>query len=224
MAMDPALITALTVAIPAVIASTIAPAIIVLMNGRNASKQRIEEARVRKEEKEYEYQRQDAVARRLVESNKVIANEVAKSAGIVNEKLDEVHVLVNSAYTAALQSAFEAVQAKYVVLVDSIEFKKEQKIPVTNEIKIDLEATKTKMEELAAAIAERLRKDIETKEAKAKAVLAGAQQKVQRALGTEPPLPVADERTAVASERVAAAAEKSADATARVADAAEAKK
>lgn len=222
MAMDPALITALTVAIPAVIASTVAPAIIVWMNGRNASKQRAEEARLRKEEKDYEYARQDAVAKRLVESNKVIANEVVKSASVVNEKLDEVHVLVNSAYTAALQSAFEAVQAKYVVLQDSMEFKQEHDIPITSDVKADLEATKTKMDELSAAIAERLRKDAETKEAKAKAVLAGAQLKVHRALGADP-LPVADERTAVASERVADAAERSADATTRVADAAEEK-
>lgn len=220
--MDPILITALSVAIPAVVASTLAPMALAWMQGRNAAKQRIDEANVRGVEKRADYERQDVVAKRLVESNRVVAEAIVENSKITNTKLDEVHALVNSSYTAALQATFEAVQAKLVVLLDSIEFKKEHGIKIEQDVVIDIEATKTKMNELAAAVTERLKQDAIAKEEKAKMILAGIQQKAAIApSAVASPLPVTDERTAIASERVADAAERSADATSRVADAAE---
>lgn len=216
--MEPALVTALAVVIPAIAASTIAPAILVWMNMRAATRNRAEEAEIRRREKEDDYRRQDEVAKRLVESNRMVASQVARSEQLINVKLDEVHVLVNSAYTAALQSALEAVQAKLVVLLDSAAFKKEHRIKLSSDAMADIEATKIKMNELSTAISERMRQDALVKEEKARLVLAGVQ---PRQVTSGQPLPVADERTAVASERSAAAAERSADATSRVADAAE---
>lgn len=215
--MDQNIITALSVAIPAVVASTLGAWVLAWVQGRNSAKQRLDEAVLRRNEKQEDYQRQDVVAARLDASNRAVAKAVVENSNIINVKLDEVHTLVNSAYTAALQAAFEAVQAKLVVLLDSVAFKKEHNIDVNLDVSIDIEATKTKMNELSAAITERLKQDAFAKEEKAKMILAGAQQKSAH-IGIDQPLPVTDERTARASERVADAAELQAKATARIAE------
>lgn len=181
----------------------------------------IVQSRQKRQDKEAEWARADlleqraadraaAVAKHVEETTALLINSTANVgnlASIINGKVDEIHVLTNSSYTAALQATLAAVRATLAVLLDSAAFKREHLMVVDTETESEIVSTKKKMEELTAIIEERMRQDLHAKEVKAKELL--IQQQAQK------PLPVADERTATASERTAAASERVADAAER---------
>lgn len=232
--MDHAIILALiTIGVPSFLAAVATPIVVAVVQSKNKRLEAKIAAEERAAEKKAEWERADLLEARATERAAMVAKRAEETSQLlvgatinvrdlataINGKVDDVHALVNSSYTAALQAALEAVQAKLVVLLDSVAFKREHKLEVAPEISTDIAATRTKMEELSAAIAERMRLDALSKEAKAKELLVGAQ-KGATSITRDQPLPVADnrtatatERTATASERVAAAAERSADAT-----------
>lgn len=230
--MDPTIVIALiTFGVPSVLAAVATPIIVAVIQAKNKRLEAEIAAEVRKEERQEEFVRAQLVEARAAERASLVAKlatdasekivkatfDVRDLASTINGKMDEVHALVNSSYTAALQAALEAVQAKLVVLLDSVTFKREHRIEVEPEVTADVAATKKKMIELSAAINERMRQDALAKEAKAKDLLVGAQQKATTITGDQP-LPVADDRTATATERAATASERVADAAERSAD------
>lgn len=106
------------VAIVGVFGSVVGPALLAYLNGRQ-----------RRAEKREDYARQDQVADRvteaadrtkavaeqaaeaarlLVASNAVAAKTAAHTAAITNGKLDQIHTLVNSTLTEAIEAQLEA--------------------------------------------------------------------------------------------------------------------
>lgn len=202
--MDTAVIIALvTIGIPAVLAS-VGTLVTTVLSNRRVRQEAMLAATVRKEEREAAERREDLLEERSAARAEALAARSRESLGAISSKLDEVHTLANSSYTAALRAALEAVQAKLVVLMDSLDFKKEHGLEATVEMLADIEATRKKMDELDGAIQVRLKEDLAAKEEKAQMILAG----LQHPHPTQAqPLPVADNRTAVATERTAAALE-----------------
>lgn len=178
------------------------------------------DAEIRKAEKD-----EDALrVRREREEDKRAAKELldqtaktADAAVATASKMEEVHVLVNSNYTAALEATYEALQAKLVILLESVAFKKASGIDPVQEVLTDIEATKRRVATLRATIDDRLRKDDDTLKLKKKIAESHGQSPV-RDPAVNRPLPVADSRTAVASERTATASERVASAAERSAD------
>lgn len=202
--MDAVWIALITIAVPAIAAPIIAAW--VASRNKHAEWARADELEKRQVE------RQATVARQVAETSRILIESsrgVREVAEVINLKVDEVHMLVNSSYTAALQAAHEAVQAKYVVLIDSAAFKKDHNEEISAEMEADIIATKKKMEDLGAAIADRLKQDAEMKEAKAHAILVGAKTPLVAKDGQ--PVPVTDDRTATATEGMAEALGKIAD-------------
>lgn len=178
------------------------------------------EAELRKAEKDEDAAR----ARREREEDRLAAQELlsntaktANAALATVVKLEEVHVLVNSNYTAALEATFEALQAKLVVLLDSVAFKKEHGTTPPLETITDIETTKTKIAELRVVIDERRAND--------KAASALKKHGPSVILTDSPrspkPVPVADNRTAIAAEQTAIETRRAADAQVKQADIAE---
>jgi hypothetical protein len=169
--MEPAVLVALiTIAIPAIAAPIIAA--VVSSRSKKAEWARADLLEQRQVE------RAALVAQRAEETSRLLiasSTSMRDIALTIDGKVDEVHALVNSSYTAALQAALEAVQAKLVVLLDSSAFKKEHSMEVSAGMIADITATQTKMDELSTAIQERLKQDAAAKETKAKAILVGAQ-------------------------------------------------
>lgn len=180
------------------------------------------DAEIRRAEKDEDAAR----TRREREEDKRAAKELldqtaktADAAVATANKMEEVHVLVNSNYTAALEATYEALQAKLVILLESVTFKRTHGTEPEQEVITDIEATKRRVAALRATIDERLRKDEDTLKLKkkiAETAIQGAAQ--ERAPAVNRPLPVADSRTAVASERTATASERVASAAERSAD------
>ena len=99
------------IALIAAAAAVIAPAILAYITGRQ-----------RRNEKREDYARQDQVADRvsdaakqareaarlLVASNALAADTAAASAAVTNGKLDQIHTLVNSTLTAAIEAQLDA--------------------------------------------------------------------------------------------------------------------
>lgn len=227
------IITLITIGVPAFLVSLVSPIVIAVIQAKNKRLEAELAVKLHQAEREEEWRREDILEKRATERAELVARyavetseklisatvEVRDLSNNINGKVDEVHALVNSSYTAALQAALEAVQAKLVVLLDSTAFKVEHKMEVSPEITADIIATKIKMQELSDAIGERMRQDALAKEAKAKSILIGKQQQTTTATKDQP-LPVADNRTATATERTATASERVADAAERSADAA----
>lgn len=100
--------TAVAVGVPTVIVSAITPIVMSIL----ASRQRAAE-------KKADNQRADEIADRLAVANvmaSVAAKEAVVAAKTTNEKLDIIHILVNSTLTAAIQAAYDAKVAAGVVL------------------------------------------------------------------------------------------------------------
>ncbi len=100
-------------------------------------------------------ERQDAAADKAAEAARLLlaSNErVAKTAAVTNNKLDVIHVLVNSNMTAAMQSEYSAVQRELVLMNELVAIKRvtgEQ--PSVYAISA-IEATTQKIEELRVAL------------------------------------------------------------------------
>lgn len=192
-------------------------------------------AKVRREEKEDEWRRADllekraadraaAVAKRADETAEILigaTRDVQDKTAAIGSDVKEIHALSNSSYTAALQAALEAVQAKLAVLMEGVDFRRQHSLEVSTDITEDIATTRLKMEELSSVISKRLQDDALAKETKAKELLLAKQAAAAPTTASKKPLPVTDDRVAAASERSADALEESAAANKRAAAATE---
>lgn len=124
--------------------------------------------RQRRAEKKQDWKRQDEVAEQaakaaalLLAQNKV----VAAAAGIINEKLDTIHTLVNSQMTAALQSESDAITRELAMMKEVIALKRASGQEPSQGALEAIVATEAKIAELRAVLADRnvSQAEIETK-------------------------------------------------------------
>lgn len=106
--------------------------------------------RQRRQERLDDYARQDAVADRLLRGQELAARQVAATAQKTDQKLEVIHVLVNSNMTAAMQAALDATVTMLAVM------RRLNILEPTAELGADIEATKQKIAELQAAVNDRL--------------------------------------------------------------------
>ena len=137
---DTAILIALIVAIPTVLASTFTPLATALIANRARRREKIED-----------YARQDLVAERAAETSK----RAADSTKITNAKLDSIHTLVNSNMTAAMKAELDATIREKVLIIEVIGLKK----LIDQEIEVDtvlaLKTAEARIIELTAILKDR---------------------------------------------------------------------
>jgi len=104
-------------------------------------------SRSRREDKEEDWARQDEVADKLVEQNE----KVAKAAGETKAQLKEIHTLVNSNMTAAMQAQLVALKGQLVLM----ERLAERTVSTEDELAA-IKAVQGQISELEAALRDRL--------------------------------------------------------------------
>lgn len=157
---------AIVAALSAALTSTIAPILLAVIAYRQRRQEKFDEytrqdqvaARVEDAARKL-LQRQDEVAAKAAEAAKLLLanNErVAADAEKANAKLDVIHTLVNSNMTAALQSEMDATTRELAMMREVVELKRAAGSDPTTEVLAAIEATKMKLGELAATLADRL--------------------------------------------------------------------
>ena len=145
---DSAILIALIVAIPTVLASTFTPLATALMA-----------TRARRREKLEDYARQDLVAERAAEVSATLllrTKERAEETKITNEKLDTIHTLVNSNMTAAMQAELDATIREKALIIELMSLKKLMDQEIATETVVALKAANDKISELTAVLRDRL--------------------------------------------------------------------
>lgn len=99
-----------------------------------------------KEERKIDMDRQDRVA-----------IQVVNASDITNEKLDTIHILVNSNMTAALQAELDATIRELAMMKEVIALNRAAGRAPSNEASKALEMTQAKIRELTAQLNDRLR-------------------------------------------------------------------
>jgi biopolymer transport protein ExbB/TolQ len=123
-----------------------------------------------------DYERQDRVARRVAEAAErltkrqdqtaikaaeaaellLAANErVAATAGVVNDKLDIIHTLVNSNMSAAMQAELDALETSVAMMTEVIDLKKAAGREPTQDALVALKSARAKVRESKVALADR---------------------------------------------------------------------
>jgi hypothetical protein len=147
------------------------PLLLSILTGWQLSRAKVEEAKIRREEKEQEYARLDLVAAKAEATRQEQASrteeaaalllasnlEVANTAKITNGKLDVIHTLVNSSLTGAMQSEADAVARELAMMLEVVELKRAAGKEPTEEVLAAIDATKAKIAELHAKLADRLK-------------------------------------------------------------------
>lgn len=144
----------------------LSPAILAYITGRQ-----------RRHEKLEDYARQDLVAERvteaadktrevahqaaeaarlLVASNLVAAETAAAATALTNGKLDQIHTLVNSNMTAAMQAELDATRALLAMMREFRDFKATAGKPASRQALAAIEETERKVGELATTLDDRL--------------------------------------------------------------------
>lgn len=125
------------------------PVLTIFITNRNA-------AAIKKED----WERQDKVAAQAAEAARLLlaSNErVARTAEFTNGKLDVIHTLVNSNFTAAMQAEYDATIALLTTMQEIVELKRKAGDEPSPETIAAIEATKAKIAKLRIALDERLR-------------------------------------------------------------------
>jgi biopolymer transport protein ExbB/TolQ len=153
--MDPSIWLALIAAVSTAIVS---PVIVAVVANWNRASERVadyarQDAVAARAEKNAAalLERQDKAAKLLLESNKI----VEETARISNGKLDVIHTLVNSNMTSAMQSELDATGRELAMMLEVIELKKVSGLQPTEEVISALGATRGKIVELQAMLADR---------------------------------------------------------------------
>lgn len=97
------------------------------------------------------------VARLLVESNAKTADAAATSSAALERKVDIIHTLVNSQLSTAVQSEFDATKTVLILLLRVIDLEREAGREPSIESLAEVEATRKKITELQATVADRLK-------------------------------------------------------------------
>lgn len=128
--------------VPVLIVALVAPAFMAWLTGRQTRKS-----------KEADWARQDLVAERAAEAAAAMLEAAAEGA----RKLDEIHGLVNSAYTAALQSELNATERERASLMEVIALRRAAGEEPSAESLAVIETAIAKIAELRATLDERAR-------------------------------------------------------------------
>lgn len=105
-------------------------------------------------------ERQDATAAKVAEAARLVKENnkaVAAATAETQEQLKVIHGLVNSSMTAAMQSEYGAVQRELAMMQEVIELKRAAGKNPSVDALAAIGATKDKIAELAAALADRLK-------------------------------------------------------------------
>ena len=138
---DSAILVALIVAIPTVLASTFTPLAIAWMANHARRRERLED-----------YARQDLVAERVAET----ADTLTESTLQTNAKLDTIHVLVNSNMTAAMKAELDATIREKTVIIELMSLKETMGHETTTATLAALKAAEDKITELTAVLRDRI--------------------------------------------------------------------
>jgi hypothetical protein len=95
--------------------------------------------------------RQDHVSERL----KITNDQAASTAQTVNEKLDVIHVLVNSNMSAAMKSELDAVVRQLALMREVVELRRSAGQEPGDAALVAIRDTEAKVSELRAAISDR---------------------------------------------------------------------
>jgi len=107
-------------------------------------------------------ERAEQVANSLIASNERIADQASKAAVVLVEKLDtlheqseQIHVLVNSNLTAAMQSEYDSIGREIVGLLEIVDLKRAMHIEPSQESTHIIELTRAKHSELHNQLTDR---------------------------------------------------------------------
>jgi hypothetical protein len=149
------------------VSSTASPLLLAYFTNRNKRKERAEDfarqdavAKQAAEAARLLAERQDAMASKAAEAARLLVintAQVAERAKVTIQKLDVIHTLVNSNMTAALQSELDAVTREMAMMVEVGELKQAAGQPPSEEASGAIKATRAKITELTAALADRLK-------------------------------------------------------------------
>jgi hypothetical protein len=164
---NPAVQVALIGAFSALVIAVVAPLLLSWQQQRH-----------RQQEREEDYRRQDAVAAQAAEAARLLlerqdqaasqsaernrllleANDrAAETAATTNGKLDQIHTLVNSNMTAAMQSELDATVALLDTLREVVALNEAAGRQPTAEAVGRIDAMQTKVDELSANLTDRLK-------------------------------------------------------------------
>lgn len=205
--MAPELIVVLTGFSTTVVVSVVSPLILGWATNRARHSEEMDRAATRRDELERAEARQDKVAARaeeaarrlltrtdqvaaqaaqaadkIVAANMTTTDAVIETTSVTNAKLDQIHTLVNSNMTAAMQSELDATKRELAMMNEVIDLKKAAGRPPTQDVLSTLEITKAKISELEAQLADRLK---QTKLAETQ--LAAAEARVKQLTPPETP-------------------------------------
>jgi alkanesulfonate monooxygenase SsuD/methylene tetrahydromethanopterin reductase-like flavin-dependent oxidoreductase (luciferase family) len=138
---------AMIAAVGGVVTGALSPWLLLWQANRNKLAERLQD---QAERAEVARQAREA-AKLLLEANK----KVADTAERANEKLDEIHTLVNSNMTAAIQSEFDATTRELAMMLEVIELKRATGKEPSVETLAAVEATRAKIAELQSTLIER---------------------------------------------------------------------
>jgi hypothetical protein len=85
-----------------------------------------------------------------------VAKTLSENTAITNNKLDVIHTLVNSNLTAAMQSEHDSVIRELAMMLEIIELKKASGAEPSIDALSAVEATKSRLSELAAKLHDRI--------------------------------------------------------------------
>ncbi len=97
--------------------------------------------RIRLKERQEEYARQDEVARRV----EIVQKTTATARTLMNNKLDQIHELVNSNMTTALLSEHNALNGQLVLMYEVIALRRQSRQEPSAETLSTIEDIKTKL-------------------------------------------------------------------------------
>ncbi len=139
--------------IVAITVSLISPLILSFLTNRSRIKEKeLDWKREDKKENEKALKAQE-VADRLFASNEA----VAANTKVTNGKLDVIHTLVNSNMTAAMKAELEATIEKLILMKQIVARDKADKITVLPEAILAIRNVESKITELQATLADRLK-------------------------------------------------------------------
>jgi hypothetical protein len=106
---------------------------------------------IRRKEKQEEYARQDEVARRV----EIVKETTVAARAVMNNKLDEIHELVNSNMTSALLSERSALNGQLTLMYEIIALRRMSRQEPSAETLSTIEDIKTKLATLTDTLKSR---------------------------------------------------------------------
>lgn len=156
----PSMMENISLAIIVAIPTVLSPLLMSWLQNRNLLKVKAQDYEREDEVAKNLLERQDAIAAKTAETAFLLrANNaaVARNAADTKDKLSVIHALVNSSMTAALQSELAACRRTLVLMTEMIDIKRSSGHEPSDKTVQEMGAIKAKVAELETTIAERLK-------------------------------------------------------------------